>query len=88
MPSLAAPKVTIRVLLFGSYAEQLGLDSLELSLDGPATVADVVRRVRSLPGGAAIPLRPLCALNLSQVGADAVLAAGDEVAILPPLAGG
>jgi molybdopterin converting factor small subunit len=88
MPTIAAPTLTIRVLLFGSYAERLGLDVLELSFDGPATIADALHRLRSLSGGEAIPARPLCALNLSQVGADAPLSPGAELAILPPLAGG
>jgi molybdopterin converting factor small subunit len=44
--------------------------------------------VRSLPGGEQIPPRPLCAVNLTHAGLDTRLAEGDEVALLPPLAGG
>ena len=33
MPSTAAPALTVRVLLFASYADTLGFDSVELSLD-------------------------------------------------------
>jgi molybdopterin converting factor small subunit len=53
-----------------------------------ATVADALDHVRSLPGGEQIPPRPLCAVNLAHVGLDTRLAEGDEVALLPPLAGG
>lgn len=86
-PTIVSP-LSVRVLLFGSYAESLGQDALELALRGPATIADAVEQIRSLPGGGSIPLRPLCALNLSQASMDAALSANDELAILPPLAGG
>jgi molybdopterin converting factor small subunit len=88
MPSAAASTLTVRVLLFASYAETLGFEAVELALDSPATVDDAVERLRSLPGGEHLPLRPLCALNLAQAAGDVPLSAGDELAILPPLAGG
>jgi molybdopterin converting factor small subunit len=88
MASTAAPTLTIRVLLFASYADTLGFDSLELSLDQPATVGNALQRLRALPGGERLPARPLCALNLTHVRADAPLSGGDELAVLPPLAGG
>jgi molybdopterin converting factor small subunit len=88
MPETLATTVTVRVLLFASYAEVLGLDATELVLDSPATVADVLQRLRSLAGGDRLPPKPLCALNLSQVGPEASLTSGDELAILPPLSGG
>jgi molybdopterin converting factor small subunit len=88
MPSAASTTVTLRVLLFASYAETLGFDSFELALDSPATVGDALERLRALPGGEKLPPRPLCALNLSQVSPSAPLSGGDELAILPPLAGG
>ncbi|MGH2707991.1 MAG: MoaD/ThiS family protein [Actinomycetota bacterium] len=87
MPATSS-NLTVRVLLFASYAERLGLDTIDLTLPAPATVGAVLEHVRSLPGGDRLPARPLCALNLSHVGPDAALAGGDEVAILPPLAGG
>ena len=88
MPSATAATVTVRVLLFASYAETLGLDSIELTLDSPATVGDALEGIRALPGGDGLPPRPLCALNLSQTRSDAPLSSGDELAVLPPLAGG
>jgi molybdopterin converting factor small subunit len=88
MPSAAASTLTVRVLLFASYAEILGFDAIDLVLDSPATVGDALERLRSLPGGEKLPLSPLCALNLSQVRADSPLSGGDELAVLPPLAGG
>jgi molybdopterin converting factor small subunit len=88
MASTAAPTLTIRVLLFASYADKLGFDSVELSLEQPATVGNALERLRALPGGERLPARPLCALNLTHVRADAPLSGGDELAVLPPLAGG
>jgi molybdopterin converting factor small subunit len=88
MPSTAISTITVRVLLFASYAEALGLDLLEVSLDRGATVGDAVERLRTLPGGESLPLKPLCAVNLSQARLDTRLATGDELALLPPLAGG
>ena len=83
-----ASTVTIRVLLFASYAELLGSDVLEMVLENPARVSDALERLRAVPGGDRLPPKPLCALNLSQVEPDTVLRVGDELAILPPLSGG
>jgi molybdopterin synthase sulfur carrier subunit len=88
MASTAAPPLTVRVLLFASYADTLGFDSVELSLEAPATVGDVLDRLRALPGGNRLPPKPLCALNLTHVRFDTPLSGGDELAVLPPLAGG
>jgi molybdopterin synthase sulfur carrier subunit len=88
MPGIAAPTVTVRILLFASYADTLGFDSVELSFDPPATVSDALERLRALPGGERLPPKPMCALNLTHVTPDAPLSGGDELAVLPPLAGG
>lgn len=79
---------SIPVLLFARYAELLGATRIEVPLASATTVADLVRHVRSLPGGAAIPERPFVAVNMAQVDGDYQPAAGDEVAFLPPMAGG
>jgi molybdopterin converting factor small subunit len=88
MQSGLPSSLTVRVLLFASYADRLGLDSVALTLPAPATVGAVLERLRTLPGGDQLPPRPLCALNLAHVGLEAPLSGGDEIAILPPLAGG
>ena len=56
MPSPTTRIVNVRVLLFASYAERLGLESLRVALPALATVADALEHVRSLPGGERIPL--------------------------------
>jgi molybdopterin converting factor small subunit len=88
MPTAATSTITVRVLLFASYAETMGLDSLELTFESPATVGNVLDRLRAFPGGERLPPKPLCAVNLAQVRSDEVLFDGDELAVLPPLAGG
>jgi molybdopterin converting factor small subunit len=88
MPAANASALSIRVLLFASYAEALGVDQLELFLEQPSTVADAVTRLRALPGGEKLPRRPLCARNLVQAAPGDSLSPGDELALLPPLSGG
>ncbi|NOT07579.1 MAG: MoaD/ThiS family protein [Gemmatimonadales bacterium] len=83
-----AQHAPIRVLLFARYAELLGTNVLEVHLSPGATVGDVLDRVREFPGGDAIGGSTLVALNHRQVGRGAPVGSGDEVAILPPLAGG
>jgi molybdopterin converting factor subunit 1 len=80
---------TLRVLFFARYAELVGRDEAELTVPTPATVAEVVRQVRlTFPGAAALPEHPLAAVNLRHAPLDAPVRPGDEVALLPPLAGG
>ena len=85
----APPSGTIRVRFFARYAELVGRAEAAVSVPLPATVGDVVRRVREqLPGACDIPERPLTAVNLRHVKLDASVRDGDEVALLPPIAGG
>lgn len=80
---------SIRLRFYARYAECVGRDEMTLAVPLPATVRDVVRRVREhLPGGRDIPERPFAALNLTHVNLDTPVRDGDEVAFLPPLAGG
>jgi molybdopterin converting factor subunit 1 len=80
--------VTITVLLFASYADRLGTSSLAVDVGEGATVADLLGRVRQLPGADRLPDAPLVAVNQSYARRDRQLAPGDEVAIIPPVAGG
>jgi molybdopterin converting factor small subunit len=88
MPVSNATPLRLRVLLCASYAEALGFDQVDLSLDQPSTVGDAVKCLRALPGGEKLPNRPLCALNLSQAAPEDPLSPGDELALLPPVSGG
>ncbi|MFN2315054.1 MAG: MoaD/ThiS family protein [Gemmatimonadales bacterium] len=78
----------IRILAFARYAELLGADRLELALPNPPTVQGVLDDVRRLPGGDQLPDRILVALNARQAQLGDSVTAGDELALLPPMAGG
>ena len=80
--------MTVTVLLFASYADALGTPQLVLGLPEGATVDDVLQRVRGLPGADRLPPGPLVAVNERYAKREQVLAGGDEVAIIPPVAGG
>ena len=86
---MTAPPATIRIRFFARYAELVGRAEATLAVPLPATVGDVVRRIRAeLPGAAKLPERPLAAVNLRHVKLEAPVKDGDEVAFLPPVAGG
>jgi molybdopterin converting factor subunit 1 len=76
------------VLLFASYADAFGAPSVEVELPGGGTVGDVVARLRELAGGHNLPPAPMVAVNQRYARSDQRLAAGDEVAVIPPVAGG
>ena len=79
----------IAVRFFARYAELAGCSSSAVNVETPATVADVIARVREVfPGTRGLPPKPLAAVNRRQAKLDAVVNEGDEVALLPPLAGG
>lgn len=81
--------VTIRLRYLARYAELLGVESEELELSGGSTVGDVVAAVRGKhPAAADLPAKPLCAVNFRQARWSDPVSAGDEVALLPPVAGG
>lgn len=80
--------VSVRALLFASYAEVVGRAALTLTLTEPATVRSALQELRSLPGGHRLPERPMVAVNQIHASLDTPLSANDEIAILPPVAGG
>lgn len=85
---MATTSATVRVLAFARYADLLGADSLEVPVPTPPTVAGLVASVRRLPGGSGLPPVVLVAVNAHQAGPDDPITPGDEVALLPPMAGG
>lgn len=83
------PSVKHRVQLFASWSDTLGPE-VEVELPEGARVADLLETLETQAKSKSIkPLpRPSVALNQRYAKADAVLAAGDEIAIIPPVAGG
>ncbi len=81
--------MTVPVLLFASYAESVGSRRVQLNLDAPCTVGDVVDAVRALPGGGALNDRVLIAVN-QRYERDLARLVGetDEIALFPAVSGG
>jgi molybdopterin converting factor small subunit len=82
-----AGRIEVKALLFASYADAFGSAEVPLLLVAGSTVADAVAAVRA-KSPAAIPARPLVALNERYASYDDELSEGDEVALIPPVAGG
>ena len=79
---------SIAVLLFASYADAFGTRRLDAPIAAPCRVSELVGVLRTLPGGARLPERPMMAVNQTWAGPDTMIAPGDEVALIPPVAGG
>jgi molybdopterin converting factor subunit 1 len=77
----------LNVLLFASYADAFGTPSLGVSLPEGATVDDLLAAVREMAKGTGLPPAAI-AVNQEYVGRGHALKAGDEVALIPPVAGG
>jgi molybdopterin converting factor small subunit len=87
--STASTQLVITIRLFAAYAEAVGRSSVDIWVPAGATVGDLIAELRRVvPEAATLPERPLCAVNLRHVLASHPLHDHDEVAILPPLAGG
>ena len=80
--------MTVTVLLFASYADLLGARSVDVELPVGATVRQLVERLSAFPGAERLPPRPLVAVNQGYAAETRVLEQGDEVAVIPPVAGG
>ena len=81
-------RVSINVLLFASYAEMLGAQSLAVDLPAGSTVADLIAQIRRRPGADRLPASPLVAVNQQYASPSSRIELGDEVALIPPVAGG
>lgn len=79
----------VLVRLFARYAEVAGVEEMELQVPEGAAARDVVRELRqSLPSGHLIPEEPLAAIDREHASLDDQIREGQELALLPPLAGG
>jgi len=79
----------IIVRLFASHREAAGTGSVEVRLEQGATAADAFARARDVhPELPADTNNVAFAVNREFARPDTQLAEGDEVAVLPPVAGG
>ena len=88
-PSLFFALMTIRILFFAAYRETVGTGELSLELPEPATVSDALATLwaRGEPYDA-LPAAPVVAVNRAFATLQSPLRDGDELALVPPVAGG
>ena len=80
------PAVTVQ--LFASYAESFGAHNIEVELPDRSTVADLVARLRTIPGSFVLPPTLRLAINQKFATSDQPVGSTDEIALIPPVAGG
>ena len=80
--------MTVTVRLFAVYAEKFGKSEIDLDVGDNATVADVLRGLTPFPGSSVLPSSPLVAVNCVYATSATAISDGDEIALIPPVAGG
>ncbi|MXX34045.1 MAG: MoaD/ThiS family protein [Acidobacteria bacterium] len=82
--------VDVTVLLFAAHRELAGgKANTVVTLPERSTVDGLLAELRARGGGwASLPRRAAVAVNRSYANGDTVLSEGDEVALIPPVAGG
>jgi len=80
--------VRVQVRLFASYREAAGQGQIELDLPPGSTVRDAIAEIASRHPLITEGRSVVIAKNRDYVTADAPLADGDEVALIPPVSGG
>jgi molybdopterin converting factor subunit 1 len=79
----------VRSLFFAQYRDMAGAEELPVELPEGARVADLVARLREERGGlSSLPASPVVAVNMDYAPLATPLREGDEVAFIPPVAGG
>ena len=79
----------VNLLYFASFRDAAGLSEQARELPEGTRVEELWQTVAGeIPLLAAFPAMPPAAVNREYVGGDTVLCDGDEVAFLPPVAGG
>lgn len=86
----AAPQtIRVRLLYFGAARDEAGREEEQLEVGAPATAASVFEEVlRAHPALRRFGRSLLVAVNEEYAGAEALVRAGDEIAIFPPVSGG
>jgi molybdopterin converting factor small subunit len=80
--------MSVTVLLFASYADAFGAPSVSIDIPSQATVADVLAAIGRYPGADLLPALPLVAVNQRCAATSTRVSSGDEIALIPPVAGG
>ena len=81
--------IRVRARFFALYRDFAGAEEIPLELPAESSAASALAALRSRGGGLArLPDRPVIAVNQAFEHLDFVLRDGDELAFLPPVAGG
>jgi molybdopterin converting factor subunit 1 len=86
--SSSRERIRVRTLFFGVYGEMAGRREGASELPVGSRVEDLVKTLRADGGLAWLPDRVVVAVNQRYAEAGTSLADGDEVALIPPVAGG
>jgi molybdopterin converting factor small subunit len=78
----------VRVRLFAQYREWAGQEEFDMELPPGASAQDLISRVRSVPLLQQVPVLPAIAINQVYAPLSTRLQDGDEIALIPPVAGG
>jgi molybdopterin synthase catalytic subunit len=79
----------VRSLFFAQYRDFAGADELPVELADGSSVADLVAHLRAGANGLSkLPASPVVAVNMDYAPHTTALRDGDEVAFIPPVAGG
>lgn len=81
-------RISVRTLFFGVYGELATRREGSADVQAESTVADLIEALRGPEGFDWLPERVVVAVNQRYAEAGTVLSDGDEVAIIPPVAGG
>ena len=81
--------ISVRTLFFAAYRDLVHTSELAVELADDATVQDLVAELRGRGRPFAdLPPDPAVAVNRVYAGPSQALGEGDEVAFIPPVAGG
>jgi molybdopterin synthase catalytic subunit len=80
--------MTISVRLFAGLRERAGAGAIDVELPDDARAGDVLAAMAGTPVGALEPGQCIVAVNREYARPEDPVAAGDEVALIPPVSGG
>lgn len=83
-----ASSLTVTVRLFGRYRDLAAASTLDVEVPSRPTVADLVAALHAMELDVPLPDRPVVAVNHQPAPDGQALGADDEIALIPPVAGG
>jgi molybdopterin converting factor subunit 1 len=78
----------VKCLFFAAYRDVFGAEQIELELPEGSTLGALIEDVRARASAAVLPRQLVVAVNREYAAVETVLRDGDEVAFIPPVAGG